>query len=176
MRMLARVAVATALLVPAGAMIATQSANAAPNAGTSCKTQAGVANISPGLETTPRANTITSTTTISGCVGGGVTGGTSKSVVKLPSTSSCSSLTKVGTMTLTETVTWNTKVTSTISGTEKSNYPAFEEATITGKVTAGLFKGLNVTTTVKFSLSKGSCTNASPLTQLKITGIKPFVV
>src|SRR5579871_2189675 len=172
MRIFSRVLVTAALLVPAGVLIAQPPAFAA--GGTSCKTQTGVANITPGLGTTAKPQTIASTTTISGCVGGGVTGGTSKSTVHLPA-SSCANLTGVSTSKLTETITWNTKKTSTVSATETANKPAVQEATIAGTVTAGLFVGQKVSTVVKFTISKGSCTDAHPLTQLKITGLKPFV-
>lgn len=165
---------AIALMAPAG-VLAAQPAGAA--GGTSCKTQTGTATITPGLGTTKKAQTITASTSLSGCTGGGVTKGTGKATIKL-APSNCSGLATTGTKTkLTETITWSNKMTSTVAGNSTTG-PKVGQDTITGKITKGLFVGKSVSTVVAFTPAQKApyCTDASPLKKLTIKGVKPFVV
>jgi hypothetical protein len=170
-----RSALAIALVVPMGIVM---SGPAGAAGGTSCKTQVGKATITPGLSLVKHPQTIVATTTIGGCAGGGVTAGVGKATLKLASTD-CLGLAKGGTkQTLTETITWNTKATSTIKGQSVSGTGAkATQATITGTVTAGLFAGSKMSTTIVFAVNKGqSCSKTSAIKGLTIKGLKPLVI
>jgi len=165
---------AAALLVPVGVLTAGPAGAAG---GTSCKTVTGTATITPGLGTTPKNQTIASTSAISGCTGGGVTKGTGKAKNLTPN-GTCSGLAKTGTKSaITETITWNTGKTSTLTGSTLTG-PKAGEATITLKVTAGLFVGLHGSQIIAFAIAKGGggCTNASPLKELTVKQVTAFVI
>jgi hypothetical protein len=151
---------ATALVLPIG-LIASPAGAAA---GTTCKTSTGKATFNPPLpklgSTTLVKTVLTGTGTLSGCVGGGVTGGSVKTVSVKSSGSNCS--TQLANKTIskaTETITWNTKQTSTIAITLSpvKGKPSTNKA-VSGTVTAGLFKGLHQTGLTVFTPATGSCT------------------
>jgi hypothetical protein len=165
---------AVALMAPVGVLTANPAAAAG---GTKCTGQTGSATIKPGLGTTKKDQTITATTTITKCTGGGVKSGKGTSTVKVKK-GDCAGLAKTGTkMTLTETIKWNTGATSKLSGTSTTG-PKVGQATIKMKVTSGPFKNLTATTTVSFAPAPGggSCTDASPLKKLTVKGVKPLVI
>jgi hypothetical protein len=174
MRSTIRFTLAVALLLPIGVVSAGPVGAAG---GTSCKTSIGKATIAPGLSLTAHAQTITAISTLSGCSGGGVTGGSAKATLKLPTTD-CTGLAKGGAKeTLTETITWNTKKTTTFTGATISGTAAkVLQATLTAKVTAGLFKGSKASTTIAYSVNKGSCSKTSAITGLAIKGLTPLVI
>ena len=165
---------AVALMAPVGVLTANPAGAAG---GTSCKTQTGTATIKPGLGTTKKDQTITAVTNISGCVGGGVKSGKGTAIVKVKK-GDCAGLAKTGQhMAINETIKWNTGKTSTVVGTSTTG-PKVGQATISAKVTKGLFVGKKLSTVVSFTPAKGggSCTNASPLKKLTIKGVKPLVI
>ena len=163
MRKVAGTLFAVALALPIG--LAASPAGAA--AGTTCKTSAGEATFSPPLpkigSTTLVKTVLTATGTLSGCVGGGVTGGQVRTVSAKSSGSNCS--TQVANKTIskaTETIVWNTKQTSTIAITLSpvKGKPSTNKA-VSGTVTSGLFKGLHQTGLTVFTPATGSCTTTT---------------
>ncbi len=173
MRSIARIALGVGLLVQFGIV-----AGPAGAAGTSCKTSVGKATIMPGLSSVQTVQTIAATITLSGCAGSGVAAGSGKATVKLGATD-CTGLAKGGSKgALTETITWNTRKTSTFTGTTLSGTGAkVLQVTISGTVTAGLFKGSKVSTAIAYSVNEGqSCSKTSAITELSIKGLKPFVI
>jgi hypothetical protein len=167
------VAAALALMAPVGVLAASPASAAG---GTSCSKQTGNATIKPGLGTTKKDQTITATTSISGCTGA-VKSGTGTATIKVKK-GDCGGLAKTGTtMPISETIKWNKGPTSKFTGTSKTG-PKVGQATITGKITSGQFNGLKVSTIIAFTPAPGggSCTNASPLKKLTIKGVKPFAV
>lgn len=170
MKSFIRITMAIAVLAPLAVMTAAPTGAAAV---LTCTTQAGSATIKPGI--TPKATNVTITVkeTLSKCSGGGITGGTeTASFVNKAAT--CAGLAKKGTKTgpFTAKLTWSNKKTSTVSLTTVSNVLT---ATATGKVTAGLFVGKKIATTITYGLKTGNCTS-TPLTALTIKGTKPFVI
>jgi hypothetical protein len=171
MKSFIRITMAIAVLAPLAVMTAAPAGAAAV---LTCTTQAGSATIKPGI--TPKATNVTISVSekLSGCKGSpGVTTGTeTASFVNKAAT--CSGLAKKGTKTgpFTAKLTWSNKKTSTVSLTTVSNVLT---ATATGKVTAGLFVGKKIATTITYGLKTGNCTS-TPLTALTIKGTKPFVI
>ena len=170
----ARLVMVLGLVVPLGVAVA---APAGAAAGTSCAKQAGTATLKPGLSKTAKPQTITLTTKITACKGGGVTSGAGKATLKQAS-ANCLGLAKLGTkLTITETITWNTKQTSTFAGTVITG-PKVAQAKLSGKISAGLFKGLSATTVIGFA-PKGtfSCTtDANPLKTLGVTSVTALTI
>jgi len=145
--------------------------------GTLCTTQKGTAVVTPGLVTgTKTAQKVAATITIGGCIGGGVTSGSAKVTVSL-GPSDCTSLAKLGVKSsMTETVTWNTKSTSTMSGGYTTG-PLVGQATVALKITKGTFAGLHASTALQLTPAAGqNCTTAHPIKNLSITGPAPFVI
>jgi hypothetical protein len=163
---------AIALLAPLG-VLAAGPAGAAT--GTTCKPATGNVTVAPGLSTVAKAQTITFNLPVTGCVGGGVTGGTVKGVDKVAKPGTCATLGAPGpAQKIAGTITWNTKKTSTFSASTTTKGLTF---TITGTVTAGLFKGTKVSESGAYSLPKGKvCTVANPLKTLSVKGSKPFII
>ena len=119
--------------------------------GTTCKTSSGKATFNPPLpklgSKTLVKTVLTATGTLTGCVGGGVTSGSVKTVsAKSPGSNCTTQLANKTASKATETITWNTKQTSTVSITLSpvKGKPAANKA-VSGVVTAGLFKGLHQT-------------------------------
>jgi hypothetical protein len=178
MRKVSGVLLAVAMTLPVG-LVASPAGAAG---GTTCKTNTSVATFKPALpilgSKVKVAYTVTSVGKLSGCVGGGVTSGTYKTVQKVAPGNCTTLLTynpKPGNPT-TITTTWNTKKTSTgtfllhaIKGnTTKSN--------VTGSISAGLFKGLKITTAFTFTaLTKNGCTKV-PLAQVSVKGASAVVI
>jgi hypothetical protein len=165
------VAAVLALTAPV-AVIAASPASAA--GGTTCTKQSGAATIKPGLGTTKKDQTVTATTTLGGC-SGSVKSGKGTSTLKIKN-SNCSGLGQTGTkMSLTESIKWNTGKTSKLTGTSTTG-PKVGQATIKLKVTSGPFAGLHASTVIAFTPNGGGCTDANPLTKLKITKVKNLVI
>src|SRR5271154_2683067 len=87
---------AVALMAPMAVLSAGPAGAAA--AGTTCKTQKGLASIKPGITTKATNVTISVKETLSGCAGGGVTGGVETASI-LSKAATCSGLGKKGTKT-----------------------------------------------------------------------------
>ena len=172
MKSVFRLTMAIALLAP----IAVLSAGPAGAAGgTTCKTLTGTATITPGLGATAKNQKILSTSSIGGCTGGGVTKGTGKATNTTPN-GNCTGLAKNGTKSsISEVITWNTGKTSTLAGSTVTG-PKTGQATITLKVTKGLFIGLHGSQIIAFKITKGACTDKSPVTALSISVVTPLVI
>jgi len=172
MRRIGMLTMAIVLLAPMAVLTAGPAGAAG---GTTCKTLTGTATITPGLGATPKNQKILSTSSIGSCKGGGVTKGTGKATNTTPN-GSCSGLAKAGTKSaISEVITWNTGKTSTLAGSTVTG-PKVGQATITLKVTAGLFVGLHGSQIIAFKISKGGCTDKSPVTALTISVVTPFVI
>ena len=164
---------AAALLAPVAVLTAGPAGAAA---GTSCAAQTGSATIAPGLNNTPRTVTITAKTTLSKCTGT-VKGGTGTATIKMTK-ASCAGLATTGQVSkITEKITWNTKKTSTFTGTSKTG-PKLGQATITGTITTGAFAKTKVSTVIAFVVKKGQACTGTGIKNLTISSVKgkPFVV
>jgi hypothetical protein len=157
-------ALTAAALVPLAIVIPTRAEAAT---GTSCKSAAGKAAFTPALPKKGSAAKVfpvlAATGTIGGCNGGGVTGGTTK--FKSPRSKTGQNCTTFETfntavITGTESITWNTKATSTISLTlhKVSGHPT--DASMTGTVTSGPFKGMHVNGLLGFTFPGRACSAA----------------
>src|SRR4051794_30546993 len=102
---------AFALLAP---MAAVSAGPAGAAGGTTCAKPSGTITISPGLTTTPTAQTISVVLPVKACKGGGVTGGTSKGSLKTAKIT-LKTLASGAPITLNDTITWNNKKTTTFS-------------------------------------------------------------
>jgi hypothetical protein len=166
MRKAAGVLAALSLMIPAGILVTSPAV--AATATTKCKKLAGVQHFNPALPKLGSTQQVTSkttaTATISGCVGGGVTGG---KVVTTPGKyhGNCQTLVfaKKGTVTKgTAKITWSNKRTSNVATTLTSlSSPgtASPKLKLVTKFVKGLFVGHTSTTTITASAPKGSCTS-----------------
>ncbi len=161
MRKVAGVLLAAAMVLPAG-MIATQAGAAA--AKPTCKSVSGTATFSPVLPKIGSTATVKSAITIkgaklTGCTGGGVTGGTVGAALKFGVASNCSSVAKGATAKITGTVTivWNTKASSTAKVTLTGVTGNPTKQTIAGSISTGLFKGSKLSVLTQYTLGT-SCT------------------
>jgi hypothetical protein len=161
---------AIALMAPIAVMSAGPAGAAA---GTTCAKPSGTITISPGLTSKLTPQTITVVLPVKACVGGGVTGGTSKGTLK---TAPINISTFAGgkPVALNDTITWNTKKTSTFTATAatKISSKGVITATIKGKVTKGVFVGGVVTTTVNVKLGPLVKNAIKNLTITGTTGLK----
>jgi hypothetical protein len=157
-----RVFLASALVLSFG-VVGTQQVGAAT--GTTCSTVKGTATFIPPLpkhgSTTEVASVIKSHGTVSGCSGGGVTGGTFKSKVKIHDPTNCDALLSgdngetppSGTIT----TTWNTGATSIAAIKLQPVSGQVTQSHVVGTVTSGLFLGDHVDVTVSFTPKSGDC-------------------
>jgi len=162
---------AIALLAPVAAMTAVPAGAAG---GTTCAKPSGTITISPGLTTTPTAQTISVVLPVKSCVGGGVTGGTSTGSLKTAKIT-LKTLASGAPITLNDTITWNNHKTTTFSAKAATTIASNGVITskINGKVSAGLFVGSTVSTSVHVKLGplvKNAVKN------LVITGIAAFTI
>ena len=164
MRKFAGVLLAAAMVLPA-AMITTQAGAAA--AKPTCKAVAGQATFSPALPALSSKATTKPTVTIkgaklTGCTGGGVTGGTVAATLKFGIANNCTTVLAGASTKTTGTVTivWNTKATSTAKVTlvGVTNKPTSQ--TVSGPITTGLFKGSKLSVVTNYTPLKGGCTTA----------------
>jgi len=202
MRHFLRLLVATTMVMPIGIGAAQHLASADP--GTTCSSISGSSSISPGFQkldpagpahytandaendvgTLEKNQTITSSGTISGCSGGGVTGGTfTNSVINTHDPSDCNDLLRVGDTadttiepgslpTGTIHIVWNTGATSDGSVKLKPTSSATSVKVVT-KFTSGLFSVGETTTskgkvTVAFTAPSGQCVSSN-LTSVTFT-------
>jgi hypothetical protein len=180
MRKVAGVLVAAAMMLPVG-LVATHAGAAA--ATPTCKTLAGTATFSPAV---PKVGSTTKVKTtvgikaakLGGCTGGGVTGGTVNATLKFGLAANCSSLLKGDSTNTTGTVSivWNTKATSTVAKATLvgvTGHPT--QSTVSGPISAGLFKGKKVSVVTNYKLPTGGCTSAD-LAKVTFTALKPLTV
>jgi hypothetical protein len=131
--------------------------------GTQCSTETGTATFTPALPNVRSKSTVntvlTWSGTIAGCLGGGVTGGTTSTVSTQINNVNCSTFAAGATapVAATLTITWNTQATSTIALQIQSAKGAPTAPLLTGTVTAGLFQGLHVSARLGFSTGKTGC-------------------
>ena len=171
---------AAALMLPVGVITAGAAGGAA--ATPTCKVFTGTATFKPPLPPLGDSHKVKSTVTVTGkqstCTGGGVTSGTvtGKSV---PSStgSNCTTLATSNTGTkFTITTKWNTGKTSTASILSKKAGSDPTVQNVTGTITAGLFKGKKLATTVKYTLPKGACSAGHPLAKITLKNTKPLTI
>jgi len=174
---------AAAMLLPIGVITANAAGGAA--ATPTCGATKGTAKFTPALPkiTNPPSKAkkvlskLTATGTLSGCAGGGVTGGSVKfTQTSKPTPGNCSTLaapskTSKGTIG-TLVITWaGGKGTSTATAFTVKQTAAIVDATTTGKITSGLFAGKTITGTTTYTLPKGACSTAD-LSTLSYTNKK----
>ena len=155
----------------------------APSAGAatanSCKVLKGTSTFNPPVFTANANRTIKSVGTVSGCAPKAKTGGTGKftSTLKTTKAGNCTSLVQGGnTLKGTARTTWkNGKVTNMSVTVKTGTGSKYNIATITGKVTSGLFKGKLVTGQVKFTPKSGNCVS-TPLKSVSFVNTKPFAL
>jgi len=158
---------------------------AAPPAGAataqSCTKVAGTLTMSPGLGTTAANQKVTIKGTESGCKPTATTGGTGAFLSQFTlKNASCGTLINGGTkFTGPGKTTWKNKKTSSYTMTYTDGKgSAVLNITITGKVTAGLFKGKKLAGGIKInpnSVNSNACTGA-PFKSAKWTQLKTWTI
>jgi hypothetical protein len=169
-RKIAGFACALTLAAPVGLMLGTGSATGATTPAQTCGSLKGTATISPGLTFTPATQTVVANGTLASCTPSTSTGGggTMHTTTTL-NNASCTQLASGTTLPLKGTITWkklvNGKhVVSGVSVSAKTTSSAPTVATLTGKVTSGLFLNAPVTGTISFTLGAGQdCSVAHPV-------------
>jgi hypothetical protein len=144
-----------------------------------CAKPSGSVAFVPGLGATPKLQTTTFSLPIKGCKGGGVTSGSSKGSAKGTTKSSCGTFATAGKTVTKVTITWNTKKTSTATLTTLVSIGGGKTgitATVSGRISAGLFKGKTLKTKVKVTIPSGSCTDAKPLKKATLTGLAAVTI
>jgi hypothetical protein len=154
--------------------------------GTACSAAAGTATFTPPLPVaTSKAKVfgnLVAIGTLGKCVGGGVTSAHTKfTSTKSTTGSNCTTLiaynpTAKPTMG-TEVITWNTGKTSTVALQlhQVKGHPT--ETTVTGAVTAGLFKGSHQTGTLSYTPQAGGCVKVplKTVTYVQLKGVKGVI-
>jgi hypothetical protein len=172
-----RLAALATLAVGLGAVSAAPSGAAAPVQ--TCTKVTGSATFTPGLTNTPRNNTVNAKGTQSGCTPTAATGGSGalSAVIKVP-LGSCAKLAG-GNQTLSGTArtTWKNGKVTTYNLTFKTGTGAnLTVATITGRVSGGLFVNHPVRGQIKFTVQgKPNCTSV-PVKNITFVNTKPFVI
>lgn len=154
----------------------------AATVGTTCKTASGTATFSPALPKAASTATAKPTITIKnaklgGCKGGGVTSGTFSATLKFSVASNCTKLiagAETGTKG-TETITWNTKKTSTVALTLKGVKGHVTRTTASGGVSKGLFAKAKQTGTLNYTLPAGAC-GTNGLAKVTFKQLTPIVI
>jgi Fibronectin type III domain len=140
-----------------------------PDAGTHCTGANGTATFTPPLPKLGKASdknvvdtVLMMTGTLDGCTLGGVTSATTSLVSNQITAASCATFAAGSTPPIiaTLTITWNTQATSTIPVRIQAPRSRPTSPVLIGTVTAGLFPGLHLTSTLGFSLGKTGCTSA----------------
>ena len=177
MRKIGGILLAVAMVLPVG-LVASPAGAAG---GTTCKTNTGTSVFTPALPPLSSSATVNSTTVgtgkITGCVGGGVTSATYKSTLKYTKYN-CKQLVtynptpRVGTIT----TTWSNGKTSTGTITLHAIKGNISKVNVTGVTTAGLFKGLKLTTSFTFAAVPATGCVKTPLAKVSIKGASPTVI
>ena len=143
-----------------------------------CAKPTGSVAFVPGLGATPKIQTTTFTLPVTGCKGGGVTSGSSKGSAKGTTKSSCGTFAAAGKTITKVTITWNTKKTSaaTLTTTVSISGKTGITATVSGRISAGLFVGKTLKTKVGITIPKNVCTDAAPLKKATLTGLAPVTI
>jgi hypothetical protein len=178
MRVSMKFLMAAALVVPTG-FVAAGVSSAGAAGGTSCAKSSGLATFKPALPIVGSSQTVKPKITgknskLSSCSGGGVTSATFNTAAKFNTATNCQILLsgdpspKPPTGTIT--TTWNTGDTSTAKVTLQAVSGQATQSHITGKITAGLFKGSTLNSTISFAPKKGNCTS-TPLASVTFTQV-----
>jgi hypothetical protein len=143
-----------------------------------CAKPSGSVTFVPGLGATPKIQTTTFTLPVTGCKGGGVTSGSSKGSAKGTTPSSCGTFATASKTVTKVTITWNTKKTSTATLTTIVSISGKTgiTATVSGRISAGLFVGKTLKTKVGITIPKNVCTDAAPLKKATLTGLAPVTI
>ncbi len=144
-----------------------------------CTTVKGSATFTPGLTGTPANQTVKAKGTETGCTPSAKTGGSGAlaATIKLKN-ASCSTLLAGGeTLTGTGSTKWANGKTSAYTLTFKTGTGSnITVATITGKVSSGLFAGKNITGKIKFTVSGNPNCSSVPVSKVTFKNTKPFVI
>jgi hypothetical protein len=166
------------LALGVGAVVASPGGAAAPVQ--KCAHIKGAATLSPGLSNTKRTQTVVAKSTLTACTpAAGKTGGSGSLNATLHlKASNCSGLLNGGQkLAGAAKSVWKNKKTSTYALTFTTGKGKnVEVATVTGKVTAGLFKGHKVSTQIKIAPAKGQNCVAKPVKNITFTNTKPFQI
>ncbi len=173
---------AAALAVPLLTFSSAPDAHAAVP-GTKCAKVAGKATFTPALPKVGSVKKVTSTIKANGsekvCTGGGVASGALSATIKFKTPGNCQTLASGsgGAIHGTLTVKWNVGATSTIAVTLKQVTNKPTQATLTGPVTAGKFKGDKASQTINFVISSagGDCVHGD-LRYVTFTQQTPLVI
>jgi len=138
MRKAAGLLLAAAILLPVGLVASPASAAA----GTTCAPPSGKITVSPGIAATPKVQTITIKLPITGCKGGGVTGGIFTGSLKTTPISLGNFATTAATLKLASTIKWKPTGTSTLVATSVTTVGKSLVSTVTGKITKGTFANM----------------------------------
>jgi hypothetical protein len=135
-------------------------------------TVTGSATISPGVSETPQKQTLTVTTSLSGCTNSSVAGITGSSPTTTSATGkkpeSCANLAEKSKPTKTDsTIDWNNGDTSADS--YKTTLDA-GSATVAGKITSGTFDKGKITGSLTYTVGAGQNCTSVPVTSATITG------
>ena len=149
MKKIGMFAMTIALLLPMAALTAGPAGAAG---GTTCKAPSGKLTFSPGVGSTLKAQTININLPITGCVGGGVKGGTFKGTLKTAPTDLAMLAKMASNLKFPTTIVWNTKATSSFTATSATKVGKVITSKVSGKITKGLFAGLTFSSsqTVKY--------------------------
>ena len=168
---------AAAMVLPIGLI----SSPAGAAGATTCKTATGTATFSPALPKIGVKTKVKPTLTIkgakvSGCTGG-VKSGTFNAALKFSVANNCSTLLAGATTGTkgTETISWNTKKTSTVALALVGVKGHVTQTKASGPVSAGLFKGSKQSGTLNYTLPSGACTNTG-LSKVTFKNITPIVL
>jgi hypothetical protein len=146
-----------------------------------CGALKGTVTLSPGLTTTPKAQKATAKGALTKCAPSKATGGSGSlnGTLTLPKNSSCLGLAQgKQSLKLTATTKWKNGKTTTYALVAKTGSGSTATvATITGKVSKGLFAGKKVTGAIKVTPGKGeNCTAGHPVKHLTFVQTKPFQI
>lgn len=176
---LGRVSAALAVALAASALPAITASPAVAAPVGSCKTVTGSATFAPGLSYTPANNTITAKGVETGCTPAADTGGSGTLTATIKVTAgSCAKL-ATGKQKLSGTAVsaWKNKKTSKYALTFTTGTGSTATtATITGKVTSGLFAGKSLTGAVKFTVTGTPNCTSKPVKSVTFKQVKPFVI
>jgi hypothetical protein len=172
-----RLGLVSVLAVGMGAVVAAPGGAAAP--ATKCAHLKGSATLTPGLSSAAKNQTVVAKGNLTTCAPTKATGGsgTLSATIKL-SKGSCAGLLGGGQkLSGSAKSVWKNKKTSTYAlifttGTGKQ----VTTATITGKVSAGLFKGKKVSAQIKIAPKAGQDCVTHPVKNITFTNTKPFQI
>jgi len=123
-------------------------------------------------------STVSYTGTLSGCVGGGVTGATYKGSYKLVNSHNCKQLLTYTAKTTTGsiTTTWSNHQTSVGTITLIGIKGNATKDNVTGVTKTGLFAGLHLTTSYSFKATPATGCVSTALAKVAVTGASPAVI